>query len=347
MSAGAVEPIVIRGVEFVQAISGARFVPVGFNYDHDEDYRLLEDYWVGEWPKVITDFRAMRAAGATVIRIHLQVARFLSGPATMVDVSLRQLDALLQLAVDENLRIHLVGLGCYHRQDVPAWYDALPEPARWETQAFFWRSLARRYRGHPGIFCFDLMNEPVVPGRRRHDKGWLGPEFHGKCFVQFISLDGKQAPRLEIAKRWVTCLSQAIRAEDPDRLITIGLVDWSLEGMDQHSGFTPHEMLPLLDFLCAHVYPADGEVAVAVETVRRFCLGKPLVLDETFPLRCDVQQIDQFLTAVRELASGFMGFYTDQVAEPVTPHHHERNQLMRDWLAVFAHQAAVYRGELA
>jgi hypothetical protein len=30
---------------FVLEGSGARFVPWGFNYDHDRDGRLLEDYW--------------------------------------------------------------------------------------------------------------------------------------------------------------------------------------------------------------------------------------------------------------------------------------------------------------
>ena len=52
--------------------SGAPFVPWGFNYDHDEQGRLIEDYWVGEWPKVEADFREMKDLGANVVRVHLQ-----------------------------------------------------------------------------------------------------------------------------------------------------------------------------------------------------------------------------------------------------------------------------------
>mgnify|MGYP000946323046 FL=1 len=41
---------------FVAADSGKLFVPWGFNYDHDETSRLLEDYWDTEWPTVEEDF---------------------------------------------------------------------------------------------------------------------------------------------------------------------------------------------------------------------------------------------------------------------------------------------------
>lgn len=339
-----ISPVVIRGDRFFLNGSATQFAPIGFNYDHDEHYRLLEDYWHAEWEKVVADFEAMRDLGATVIRIHLQTGKFLKTPSCFDENELLQLDRLLQLAAEQGLRIHLVGLGCYHRADVPAWYEHLPEHQRWETQAFFWKILSARYRGNPVIFCFDLMNEPVVPGKKRHHKGWLGPEFHGKCFVQFISLDGTQAPRIEIATRWTSLLIDAIRREDPDRLITIGLVDWSIEGIEpQSSGFIPEQIAPLLDFVCAHVYPEYHKVSQAVETVKRFCLGKPLLLDETFPLKCSVAEIDAFITAVHPFVCGFMGFYTDYVAHPETDHHHERNALMKDWLAVFRAQAQRYQ----
>src|SRR6266851_2872152 len=52
--------------------NGKPFVPWGFNYDHDETGRLLEDYWDKEWSKVEKDFGAMHDLGANVVRIHLQ-----------------------------------------------------------------------------------------------------------------------------------------------------------------------------------------------------------------------------------------------------------------------------------
>ncbi len=44
------------GRAFVLQPSGHAFTPWGFNYDHDETGRLLEDYWDAEWPKVEEDF---------------------------------------------------------------------------------------------------------------------------------------------------------------------------------------------------------------------------------------------------------------------------------------------------
>ena len=122
--------IIVRGTRFFIGISDTVFAPVGFNYDHDEHYRLLEDYWHDEWDKVETDFYAMRDLGANVIRIHLQVGKFLKSPESFFETELLQLDRLLVLASACHVRIHLVGLGCYPRVDVPQWYEKLAEPER-------------------------------------------------------------------------------------------------------------------------------------------------------------------------------------------------------------------------
>src|SRR5262245_37261570 len=78
--------------------SGKKFTRWGFNYDHDERGRLLEDYWEGEWPKVERDFRAMKQLGANVVRIHLQVGKFLDGPDKTNENALDRLGKLLRLA---------------------------------------------------------------------------------------------------------------------------------------------------------------------------------------------------------------------------------------------------------
>ena len=59
---------------------GTPFVAWGFNYDHDETGRLLEDYWTAEWPKVQEDFREMKDLGANVVRLHLQLGKFMRQP---------------------------------------------------------------------------------------------------------------------------------------------------------------------------------------------------------------------------------------------------------------------------
>lgn len=340
------QPLVrVCGNRFVIA-GGHPFIPYGFNYDHDEHYRLLEDYWHSEWEKVERDLVAMRDAGANTVRIHLQAGTFLASAQSLHEPALQQLDRLVQLAGELPLRLHIVGLGCYHRQRVPAWYDALEQDERWRVQAMFWQTLAARYRGCGTIFCFDLMNEPLVPARCRRERGWLGQDYHGSHFTQYIALAGTPPTRSAIARAWTQMLASAIRRTDPQRLVTIGLVDWSLPHCKPSSGFAPEEIAPLLDFVCLHIYPESGHIASAVAVVEQFRLGKPLLVDESFPLRCSAEEFDGFLGAIRPLVNGLLGFYTDQVAVPLTEHHHLRNRTMREWLHVFSRQRPAYLGDL-
>lgn len=44
------------GTAFVLQPSGRPFIPRGFNYDHDREGRLLEDYWDAEWSSVVEDW---------------------------------------------------------------------------------------------------------------------------------------------------------------------------------------------------------------------------------------------------------------------------------------------------
>src|SRR2546427_13276566 len=60
---------------FVLERSGRPFIVWGFNYDHDDSGRLIEDYWESEWPKVDKAFRDMKQFGANVVRVHLQLAK--------------------------------------------------------------------------------------------------------------------------------------------------------------------------------------------------------------------------------------------------------------------------------
>ncbi len=115
------------GRGFVLEGSDRQWIPWGFNYDHDEQGRLLEDYWDTQWPKVEEDFAEMKRLGANVVRVHLQLGKFLTSPDAPNGESLDRLDRLLRLAERLRLYLDLTGLGCYHKQDVPAWYDGLFE----------------------------------------------------------------------------------------------------------------------------------------------------------------------------------------------------------------------------
>ena len=330
---------------FVLESSGKKFIPWGFNYDHDDEGRLLEDYWEGEWDKVAAHFGQMKKLGANVVRIHLQFGKFMDGPARANDKALDRLGKLVQLAEKTGLYLDLTGLGCYHKKDVPAWYDRLSEKERWDAQAKFWEVIARRCASSPAIFCYDLMNEPVVPGGKRKDGDWLGPPFGGKHFVQVITLDQNKRPRPDIARQWVKQLADAIRKHDRRHLITVGLVDWSLDRPGLTSGFVPEKIAGELDFLCVHIYPEKGKVGEALKTLAGFAVGKPVVIEEMFPLRCSVQELDQFIDKSRKHATGWIGFYWGKPPEELRRSKEIVHALMLGWLEFFERKGKMLLGK--
>jgi Cellulase (glycosyl hydrolase family 5) len=195
------------GTHFVSGDNARRYQPMGFNYDHDPDGRLLEDYWHEEWSRVEEDFREMHRLGANVVRIHLQFGRFMKAPTEPDEKELERLRRLIALAEETGLYLDLTGLGCYHKQDVPPWYDALEEAARWDAQSVFWEAIAQTSASSPAVFCYDLMNEPVIGGEQPA-ADWLGPAFAGKHFVQFVARATRGRTRPAAAKQWIDKLAQ-------------------------------------------------------------------------------------------------------------------------------------------
>jgi Cellulase (glycosyl hydrolase family 5) len=328
------------GSGFVVGAEARPFVPWGVNYDHDRDSRLIEDYWDAEWPKVEEDFAEIQALGANVVRIHLQVCKFLKSPTEPEPSALDRLGKLLDLAERRGLYLDLTGLACYRRKDVPAWYDSLDEAGRWAAQATFWRAVAGRCKASPAVFCYDLMNEPVVTGGQRKAGEWLGGEFAGFCFVQFITLDQKGRPRPEIARDWVSTLARAVRAVDPHHLVTVGMVDWSLNRPGLTSGFVPSVVSGDLDFLCVHLYPQRGKVAEALATLKGFkegAKGKPVVIEETFVLSCGADELRSFIERSRseKLAAGWVGFYWGQTLEECRRGKTISEAITASWLELF------------
>jgi len=323
--------------------SGKPFVPWGFNYDHDDKGRLIEDYWDTDWQTVEAHFRQMNKLGANVVRVHLQLGKFLDGPHKVNDNELDRLMKLLRLAEKERLYLDLTGLGCYHKVDVPAWYDKLSEKDRWDVQAWFWKAVGGQCKNNRSVFCYDLMNEPVVPGGRRKDGDWLGPPFAGKHFVQCITLDQAGRPRPDIARQWVRHLTAAIRETDKRHLNTVGLVDWSLDQPGLTSGFVPAQIADDLDFVSVHLYPKKGRVDEALKTIAGFAVGKPVLIEETFPLACSQQELEEFIEKSRRHAAGRLGFYWGKPPEELRRSRTISDALMLGWLELFEKKAKEMR----
>jgi hypothetical protein len=328
------------GSHFVQAGSGARFVAWGFNYDHDDAGRLLEDYWDREWSTVASDFREMKELGANLVRIHLQLGKFMRAPHEPNPAALEQLARLVRLAASSDLYLDLTGLGCYHKRDIPAWYDALGETERWETQAAFWSAVARTCAASPAVFGYDLMNEPILPGAKKPEQDWLAGEFGGKHFVQRIALDLAGRRREDVARAWVDRLVAAIRAHDARHMITVGEIPWNLTFPGARPLFSDPAVGRGLDFVSVHFYPKKGEVAKALSALAAYELGKPLLVEEMFPLACSLEELGEFIAGSRRIADGWVGFYWGRtIADYARAKPTLAGGLTRAWLEFFQRQA--------
>jgi hypothetical protein len=323
---------------------GRPFVVWGFNYDHDEGGRLLEDYWQGEWPKVEEDFHEMKALGANVVRVHLQLGRFMRQADAPNDASLDRLGRLVALAERERLYLDITGLGCYHKADVPAWYDALAEDARWAVQARFWEAVAGRCAGSPAVFCYDLMNEPIVPGRKR-ETDWLAGEFGGKHFVQRIALDLAGRTQQQVARAWVEHLVAAIRKRDSRHLITVGAIPWVLTFPNARPLFYSREVAEQIDFASVHFYPESGKIDQALIALAAYDIGKPLVVEEIFPLKCNAQELEAFIDGSRGVADGWIGFYWGRTLHEYRESKTLAATITAGWLELFQRKANTIKSE--
>lgn len=318
---------------FIGEESQKPFVVRGFNYDRHHDNRLLEEYWDSEWNEVESSFREMKALGANAVRIHLQVEAFLEGPTKANEKSLEKLRQLLVLAHETGLYLNITGLGCYHKQDVPAWYEQLDEQGRWAVQAIFWETIAEACKDSSAVFCYDLMNEPVVPGGNSPQKDWLGPGFGGKHYVQFISLDRQGRNRPEVAKAWIGQLVTAIRKHDAQTLITVGMVDWSLDKPGLTSGFVPTKVSDQLDFISVHIYPETNKLEEAKSLLDEFAaVGKPVVIEEIYPLKGTASELISFLTETKGTQAGIFTFYWGRTPEELDALQTIGGAINADWL---------------
>jgi hypothetical protein len=106
------------------------------------------------------------------------------------------------------------------------------------------------------------------------------------------------------------------------------------------SGFVPETIAPEVDFISVHIYPEQGKADEAVEGLKKFVVGKPVVVEETFPLSCDAPTLREFMRRGRSMSSGWVGHY---MGESLDDLHALKaagtisagQELMRQWLLLF------------
>jgi hypothetical protein len=338
--AAKLERIVVSpdGKGFVTAKSKQAFKPWGMNYGNN--HRLMEDFWDKEWETFAGDFRELKAMGANVVRVHLQYGKFMESPEKANAKAIQQYQRMVKLAEEVGIYLDVTGLACYRPADVPKWYDAMEEKERWAAQTKFWEIIAEAGKGSDAIFCYNLINEPLSPGGKREAGKWSSGTLFGEFdFLQYIALDPAGRKREDIAAAWIKQLSAGIRKHDKQTLITVGMLPWSRQ-WKHLSGFLPATVAKEMDFICVHIYPDSKKPGEEMECLKQFVVGKPIVIEETFPLTCTVAELEKFLLASREHACGWVGHYDGATIEEIDGFEKAGKMTIpqsvyREWLKLF------------
>jgi len=326
-----------------QLVSGQRFTPWGFNYDHDDAGRLLEDYWETGWPRVEEDFREMRELGATVVRIHLQLNRFMKSPEQPNERALARLTKLLELAEATGLYLDLTGLGCYRKLDTSDWYESAQEATRWTIQAKFWDAVSATCATSPAVLCYNLMNEPISPAGP--GKIWHGGEpLGGYYYVEVLTLDPGTRSRETVTKDWIAAVSAGIRKNDPGRCVTAGMFFLFDKPGALTLGPDPRAYAEGLDYLSVHMYPKDATVDAGLKLLATLPAGKPIVIEEMFPLGCSRESFRRFVAGSRATASGWIGFYWGKTLKECRASTDLKDALIAQWLEYFRSEGPTFKG---
>jgi hypothetical protein len=287
-----------QGGDLVAA--GERFRVWGFNYGLGRRYPILAYFdhpTKRRLESVVADMREARSLGANTLRVYLEIRAFMDGPHQTNPRALAALAALLDKA--EQLHVYLDLTGNLVWRAPPAWYDALPEQARWAVQARFWRAVARTAQASPAVLVYELTSEPVIADA----EDWYCGSIDGYAFIQRIVRDTSGRDRSLLARRWIRLLTQSIRRHDRRHLIGLGLLPFG-------GPFGAANVADLLDVLLLHEYPEEGRESEAISLVRDFAAqGKPVVLGETAPLLSTVETWRAFLSGSQEFLDGHLFFY--------------------------------------
>lgn len=270
---------------------GRPFVPFGVNYFRPGTGWAPQVWKQFDAAATRRDFAKLRGLGGNCVRVFLTFGSFYMEPGKLAPEALAKFDQFLALAEEAGIYVHPTGPD--HWEGLPEWAqgDRLADETVLSALEQFWKLFAARYRGRNVIFAYDLLNEPEVrwdtAAMQRKWNVWLAEKYRdgdrltaawGGGNAKFppgsLAVPGKDAPpgrelldfqhfREDVADAWSRRQVAAIKSADPQAMVTVGLIQWSvpvgIAAAWHYSGFRPERQAPLLDFMEIHFYPlANG-----------------------------------------------------------------------------------------
>jgi hypothetical protein len=195
--------------------------------------------------------------------------------------------------------------------------------------------VAKVCKESPAVFCYDLMNEPVLTGGENKGDWLVGKPLGDKYFVQRLTIDARGRTDREIAKAWVERLTTAIRSVDDRHMITVGVIPWAQAFPGAKPLFYSPEVGGPLDFVSIHLYPKKDKLDADLAALKVYEVGKPLVIEEFFPLSAGFEQTEAFLERSRPIVDGWISFYWGKTIEESKAKGDMQGAIVAAWLERF------------
>ena len=96
--------------------------------------------------------------------------------------------------------------------------------------------------------------------------------------------------------------------------------------------------------MAVHLYPEKDKIKEEMETLAGFDVGKPVIIEEMFPLKCSIPEFERFLDESRKTASGWIGFYWGKTLEECRKSNTIQDAFMIRWLEFFQKRAGEAEG---
>lgn len=276
----------------LETSKGRPFVPFGVNYFRPGTGWAPQLWKQFDADATRKDFARLKELGGNCVRVFLSYGSFLMETNRLSPEGLAKFDQFLDIAEQAGIYVHPTGPD--HWEGFPAWAqtDRYADEVALRAVEFFWKELAARYRGRSVIFAYDLLNEPEIrwdtPPMRAKWNRWLETKYGDAAKVaqtwagtnQHLVLGSIPIPpkedcagcarlldfqrfREDLADDWTRRQVAAIKASDPQALVTVGLIQWSVPTLLaagwQYSAFRPERTARFVDFMEVHFYPlANG-----------------------------------------------------------------------------------------
>ena len=268
--------------------AGQPFVPLGLTYFRPGTGWAPQVWKQFDADATRRDFARMKGLGVNCVRVFLSYGSFLLETNQVSPEGLAKFDQFLEIAEQAGVYVHPTGPDHWEGQPDWAKTDPYADEVVLRATGEFWRQFAARYRGRSVIFAYDLLNEPVVrwnsPLLRAKWNQWLKDKYAHPAKLAQAWGDTNSIPawgafpvppkedcagcarlldfqhfREDLADEWTRRQVATIKTADPQALVTVGLIQWSVPSLLaagwRYSAFRPERQARLVDFMEIHFYP--------------------------------------------------------------------------------------------